>query len=141
MTLCLVTEPSHQLPGACRTCAATARDHISGINSINCKQFRQSIVICADRCFAGMYQPPSGAGIRAPLLDGQADDNAEAAGPGSLTSSGGVSGSGRGPQLWAPLEYEAMPRWRWVDWCRYLFYRSALCRRNRIQHKTAALCS
>ena len=72
-----------------------------------------------------MYQPPSDAGIRAPLLEGDSeDDPAGSAGGEHLDGStrSGRGGSG-GPQLWAPLEYEAMPRWRWVDWCRYLFYR------------------
>lgn len=78
---------------------------------------------------AGLYQPPSDAGIRAPLLEGHADGDAESPAPGSRGQGSGdildSLSSGRGPQLWAPLEYDAMPRWRWVDWCRYLFYRSA----------------
>lgn len=77
--------------------------------------------------YAGLYQPPSDAGIRAPLLDGQADGSANVVvNSDSRTSSGVTASNGRGPQLWAPLEYEAMPRWRWVDWCRYLFYRWGL---------------
>lgn len=77
--------------------------------------------------FAGLYQPPSDAGIRAPLLQGEADADADSA-PGDGNhgpNGGGGNGNGTGPQLWAPMEYAAMPRWRWVDWCRYLFYRSA----------------
>ncbi len=77
-----------------------------------------------------MYQPPSDAGIRAPLLEQGADEESETP-DGQRRSDGGSDGSdeaavltvGTGPQLWAPLEYDAMSRWRWVDWCRYFFYR------------------
>ena len=27
--------------------------------------------------------------------------------------------------LWMPLEHESQGRWRWVDWARYIFLRSA----------------
>lgn len=82
-----------------------------------------------DAATAGMYQPPSDAGIRAPLLEDGADEEAQPAQSQQRSGSGGSGGeavvraSGGGPQLWAPLEYDAMPRWRWVDWCRYFFYR------------------
>ena len=51
-----------------------------------------------------------------------------------------------GPQLWAPLTYEALPTWRWVDWARYLFYRCAqVVRRKREGDPqpapTAVLCA
>lgn len=31
-----------------------------------------------------------------------------------------------GRSVWAPMEYEAMPRWGIMDWARFLFYRRAL---------------
>ena len=67
----------------------------------------------------GLYQPPS-EDTWQPLLQ-------EEASPASLeaaeTEDGRIPAASAVPQLWAPLTYEAMPDWRWVDWTRYLFYR------------------
>lgn len=27
--------------------------------------------------------------------------------------------------VWAPMEYEAMSSWSWIDWMRFMFYRFA----------------
>lgn len=35
---------------------------------------------------------------------------------------GGVGG-GASQTIWMPMEYEAQPQWRWLDWARFYFYR------------------
>lgn len=37
---------------------------------------------------------------------------------------GGTSNASRQhANVWAPMEYEAMGAWSWIDWIRFMFYR------------------
>ncbi len=38
----------------------------------------------------------------------------------------GNTGTAASRSIWMPMEYEAQPQWRWLDWARFYFYRSIL---------------
>lgn len=72
------------------------------------------------RCSQAAQQEPCGES-QAPLLArGAAVAAPEAAGQG-----GAMGGAQPVHDIWRPLSLEAQPRWRWQDWLRYWFYRSA----------------